>query len=85
MLKVDPSRGLVLMVVNVDAGTMHGQFSFASSAVPRPAASHVKVLFEWQGQSQDKSTRQLPVASSGSGGWSITDFFAGFESHVYVL
>ena len=93
VLKVDPTRGLVLIVVNVDAGTMHGRISFESAVVPRPASSYVQVLFEGgtdlEKGKEDASSRRLPVAnassSSGAAGWSITDFFGGFESHVFAL
>lgn len=91
VLKSDPTRGLVLIVVNVDAGTLHGRISFESSAVPRPLASSIQVLFEGftERGKESTSSRRLPVTNSSinseTGGWCITDFFGGFESHVYVL
>ena len=91
MLKCDATRGLVLIVVNVDAGTLHGRISFDSSVVPRPPGSRVQVLFEGiaeEGKDSTDGSRWLPVANasnSEAGGWSITDFFGGFGSHVFVL
>ena len=78
---------------------MHGRIAFDDSgAIPRPAASHVQVLFEGSPKELQAGGRLLPVANASAsspgpsarrlvdgGEWSITDFFGGFESHVYVL
>ena len=84
MLKIDPTRGLVLLAVNVDVGTMDGQFSFKSSDIPPPKFGQLHVMFE--GTPGDVATegRALDVTET-SDGWSFVDHFGGFGSHVYVL
>ena len=86
VLKKDPTRGLVLLAVNVDTGTVSGRFSFESSAVPAPAGSTVRVLFEGlgQGDAAPGSERTVDVVKGGSG-WGFVDTFGGFESHAFVL
>jgi hypothetical protein len=84
VLKQDPARGLVLLAVNVDVGTMQGEFTFAAGTVPKPTAPVIRCLFEGTPADAAGQGRAVAVVSAG-GGWSFVDHFAGFDSHAYVL
>ena len=84
VLKEDPTRGLVLIAVNVDVGTMICRFAFKSSDVPPPKSGRLLALFEGTPAAAAAGGRPVDTIET-SDGWGFIDYFGEFGSHAYAL